>query len=101
VHMPVGAAWLRLLTGDGRGYGHVDDSIPELSIAILPEYRGQGAGSALLDRLLSLARRRFPGVSLSVSPGNPARHLYERAGFKLVKESEDTVIMVWMGDGDR
>jgi ribosomal protein S18 acetylase RimI-like enzyme len=55
----------------------------------------------MLDRLLSLARRRFPGVSLSVSPGNPARHLYERAGFKLVKESEDTVIMVWMGDGDR
>ena len=39
---PIGAAWLRLLKGDERGYGHVDDETPELGMAVLPAYRGRG-----------------------------------------------------------
>jgi ribosomal protein S18 acetylase RimI-like enzyme len=94
VHKPVGAAWTRLLTGENRGYGYVDDSIPELSIAILPDYRGQGLGGRLLDELLALARLRYPGVSLSVTLANPARRLYERAGFIPVKTSGDSMTML-------
>ena len=33
---PVGAAWIRRI----KAYGYVDDDTPELSIAMLPEYRG-------------------------------------------------------------
>ena len=83
---PVGAAWLRLLTGEDRGFGYVDDETPELSIAVLPEYRGQGIGTALLERLLELAAPCHPAVCLSVSAGNPARRLYERMGFRLVRD---------------
>src|SRR5689334_14418872 len=38
---PVGAVWLRLLTGEHKGYGYVDDQTPELSIAIAPGQRGR------------------------------------------------------------
>ena len=53
---PVGAAWLRLLAGDEKGYGYVDENTPELSVAMLHEYRGQGIGGQLLVRLIEMAQ---------------------------------------------
>ena len=78
---PVGAAWLRRWSGSRRGYGFVDLVTPELSMSLLPGYRGLGLGTMLLRRLLSTAQERFAAVSLSVSTSNPARRLYEREGF--------------------
>lgn len=85
---PVGAAWVRPLTGDRAGYGYVDDAIPELAIAVAPEAVSQGIGGAMLPRLLDDARREFPGVSLSVRADNPARRLYSRLGFVDVDGSD-------------
>jgi GNAT superfamily N-acetyltransferase len=94
VNIPIGAAWLRLLTGTHRGYGYIDDKTPELSIAVLPDYRGQGTGAALLERLFAAARKRYPGISLSVSSTNPARRLYERAGFVPIAFAGDSITML-------
>jgi ribosomal protein S18 acetylase RimI-like enzyme len=91
---PVGAAWLRLLTGDERGYGYVDDETPELGMAVLPEYRGRGVGSDLLSRLLKSAGEVYRSVCLSVSADNPAVRLYERAGFERVRECGASLTMV-------
>lgn len=91
---PVGATWLRLLVGEEGGYGYVDDQTPELNIAVLPEYRGKGFGTALLKQLLTTARENFPAVSLSVSPTNPAMELYKRLGFEVVGESGTSLIML-------
>lgn len=87
-HIPVGAAWLRLLTGEKRGYGWVNDLVPELSIALFSQYRGMGLGRALILKVLEDAQVHYSGVSLSVSKGNPAARLYQRLGFVIV--SEDT-----------
>ncbi len=89
----VGAAWLRLLKDDQRGYGYVDDETPELGVALLPESRGQGIGRILLERLLEEARSQYDGVSLAVAKGNPAERLYRRLGFTPVGEDEDSRIM--------
>lgn len=89
-----GAAWLRVLQGAERGYGWVADNIPELSLSLLPAFRGKGIGSGLLAELLCLADERFEGVSLSVSRNNPAVRLYARFGFDVVGEDGNSLIMM-------
>jgi ribosomal protein S18 acetylase RimI-like enzyme len=91
---PVGAAWLRLLTKENQGYGYVDDATPELSIAVLPDYRGQGVGTQLLARLIEAAQTRYAAISLSVSPENPALRLYRRLGFEEVGRCGTSLTMI-------
>lgn len=85
---PIGAAWLRVWSGEDKGFGYVRDDIPELSIGIAPDYRGQGVGTHLLSQLLASAEGHFPAVSLSVRGDNLAVNLYQRAGFIPVPGSE-------------
>lgn len=93
VGKPVGAVWLRQLAGEDRGYGFVAEDTPELSIAVLPEFRGQGIGTQLLQRLLTSPFGETP-ISLSVSSRNPAVHLYVRFGFQTMSGREDSLIMI-------
>ncbi|MGH2601154.1 MAG: GNAT family N-acetyltransferase, partial [Dehalococcoidia bacterium] len=73
----VGAAWYRLFDAAAPGYGFIDAATPELSIGVVPEQRGAGAGSALLTALIATARAEgFPALSLSVERSNPAARLY-------------------------
>ena len=81
---PVGAVWLRLLKGDERGFGYVDERTPELGMAVLTEYRNQGIGTSLLSRLIEAAENSCEAISLSVAIGNPALRLYQRLGFEVV-----------------
>jgi ribosomal protein S18 acetylase RimI-like enzyme len=85
---PVGAAWVRLLTGDAKGFGYVDDETPELAIAVALHHRGRGLGERMLRELLAVAAVTFGAVSLSVRSDNPALRLYERVGFEVVARTE-------------
>nr|WP_319458296.1 GNAT family N-acetyltransferase [Mycobacterium sp. RTGN3] len=58
--------------------------MPELSIAVAPELRGKGVGGALLDELIVLCTGLYEALSLNVHQRNPAVHLYERKGFRVV-----------------
>lgn len=91
---PVGAAWLRLFSRLDPGYGFVDADTPELSIAVLPGYRGRGLGTLLLNILLEFAGQKFPSVSLSVSADNAAKNLYERHGFSEVHYDASSLTML-------
>ncbi len=91
---PVGAAWYRLFRESTPGYGFVDESTPELTIAVVPSKRGRGYGEQLLSALMKRARDDgFSALSLSVESANPARKLYERFGFREVETRGDTAIM--------
>jgi GNAT superfamily N-acetyltransferase len=88
---PVGSAWYRLFPRENPGYGFVGEAIPELTIGVLQEARGRGAGSAMLDYLLEHARQKgYAAISLSVDRHNPARRLYERFGFVDAGVSQET-----------
>ncbi len=89
---PVGAVWLRLLTEHNKGYGYVNDDTPELGIAVLPEYRGQGLGTQLLTHLVESSYGQTP-ISLSVSIDNPAVRLYKRFGFAVISRSDESLLM--------
>jgi ribosomal protein S18 acetylase RimI-like enzyme len=82
---PIGAAWVRLLAGAEKNYPAIDNDVPELAIAVLPEQIGQGIGGKLLARLLEDAKPIYPAIVLSVREANPARRLYERLGFVVVE----------------
>jgi ribosomal protein S18 acetylase RimI-like enzyme len=80
--------WYRLFPAGDRGYGFVDDRTPELSMGVVRSHRGKGLGGALLRAAMAQARAEgFRALSLSVSAPNPARLLYQRAGFEEVGEA--------------
>ena len=82
---PVGAAWYRVFDADEPGFGFVAPDVPELSIAVYPECRGQNVGGLLLGTIVSRARSDgYRAISLSVAEENPARRLYARQGFEVV-----------------
>jgi GNAT superfamily N-acetyltransferase len=79
---PTGVVWVTLFPPAAPGYGFVRAGVPELSVCVLPGYRGAGVGAELLGGAVAEARHRgLAAVSLSVEEGNPARRLYERVGF--------------------
>ncbi|MCU0498423.1 MAG: GNAT family N-acetyltransferase [Anaerolineae bacterium] len=86
----LGAAWLRVV----GGYGFMDDTIPELTIAMIPEARGQGIGTQLMSALMQCAEGRYEAITLTVSPQNPAKRLYERFGFQVSGGCGCTVTMI-------
>ena len=81
---PLGAAWIRLLMEEKKLSSLIPDGTPELAIAVLPDYLGQGIGMQLMKHLLEAASQVYPAVMLSVRMSNPARYLYERMGFEIV-----------------
>ena len=89
---PVGAVWLRWLIGENKGYGYVDNDTPELSIAVLPDYRGRGVGTELLTCLIA-SMSDHSSISLSVSEDNPALRLYQRFEFVVVSKSPGSLTM--------
>ena len=50
----VGAVWIRFATAAEKGYGFVHEEVPELTIAVLPKFRGRGIGSLAFGTHVSL-----------------------------------------------
>jgi ribosomal protein S18 acetylase RimI-like enzyme len=58
--------------------------LPEVTIAVAPEMRGKGVGSTLLDELVMRCTGKYKALSLNVHERNPAAHLYQRKGFRVI-----------------
>jgi ribosomal protein S18 acetylase RimI-like enzyme len=71
----------------GRLYVHRGPSeIRIVDIALLPEHRGNGVGTRLLEDLLGEGDVGGKSVTIHVERMNPALRLYERLGFTLAED---------------
>ena len=63
--------------------------------SLLPGFRGQGIGTALLGAMLEALRAAgYARASLAVQKANYALRMYRKAGFEIVGENEEEYIMV-------
>lgn len=74
---------------EGRAVGRLyvdrgEADIHIVDIALVPEFRGRGIGQMLLEEILDEARASGRSVTIHVEHNNPARHLYDRLGFRQV-----------------
>jgi len=84
----LGAVWLRL-AGDQRDE---TKGTPELAFGVKPGLRRRGIGAALLTQLVKATPQQST-ISISAPANNPAVRLYERFGFKIVRQGEKGVTM--------
>lgn len=95
-------AFRGIVTGQGVAVGRLylhsrPGDIRVVDISLLPQWRDQGLGSALLGAVQAMAKAADAGISLSVSIGNPALHLYQRLGFTIMAENGAALEMRWTG----
>lgn len=86
---PVAAAWYRYYTVDNHSYGFVNEETPEVAIAVEKAYRGNGIGTALLEKLIAEAKPDVKALSLSVDANNHAARIYRKLGFVNIGDDND------------
>lgn len=85
---------------EGRAIGRLyfdrqPDDVCIVDITLIPEMRGSGLGTVLLREILDEAAASGKTVSIHVEYFNPARHLYDRLGFKEIGTSGVYFHMRW------
>jgi ribosomal protein S18 acetylase RimI-like enzyme len=72
-----------------------EEEIHLIDIALIPEVRGGGLGSVLLQEILDEAAAEGIAVTIYVEHFNPAKRLYQRLGFKEIGENGVYHLMRW------
>jgi GNAT superfamily N-acetyltransferase len=71
------------------------DQIRIMDIALLPDQRGRGVGTQLLETILSEGRQAGLPVTIHVERFNPALRWYERLGFRVVEDKGVYYFLKW------
>lgn len=90
-----GAPAGRLFVDRGTG------EIRIIDIALLPRFRGRGAGERLLRAILAEGDATRRPVTIHVERLNPARRLYERLGFTILEDKGVYILMGRAPEGTR
>ena len=91
----IGAIWTRIFDENEKGFGYIDSSTPELSMAISKQYRNVGIGKIMLNLMIdNLKEHGFQQVSLSVDMQNFAYSFYKKHGFVDFETTEKSSTMI-------
>lgn len=98
----VGGAFYLIKKGKmdiGRLYIHEnfqEKGIRIIDIVLLPKWQKQGIGKGILEDIIKKATEIDRPVSIHVESFNPAKHLYDRLGFKKISETNGVYhLMEW------
>ncbi|DAB30098.1 MAG TPA: GNAT family N-acetyltransferase [Sulfurimonas sp. UBA12504] len=86
-HKIAGGVWIRLLKEDDKAEGFIDEKTPILTIAVKPEFRKIGIGSAMLEQLFLEAGALFEHISVSVLNNEKTVKYFQKFGFVEVENS--------------
>lgn len=90
----LGSAWCRV-QADVLAFDEAGQPLPEIAIAVSTEHRARGIGVQMLNALdRAAAEAGHTALSLTVNAHNPSVHLYERAGFEVVRREGNRLTMV-------
>ena len=88
----------RIITADGRSVGWIQEQVDDTrinlgSFYVMQEMQRRGIGTQVLRTLLAHAADQSKAITLAVIKINPARHFYERHGFRITHEDEHKFYM--------
>ena len=94
-----GAEWLIIESG-GRPVGRLyraewPREIRIMDVSLLPQARGRGIGTRILQDIQQEGATRGKAVSIHVEKNNPAWRLYARLGFEVVEYKGVYDLMEW------
>jgi GNAT superfamily N-acetyltransferase len=83
----------RIITAEGKKVGWIQEQVGDASINlgsfyVMKEMQRRGIGTRVLRTLLAHAADESKAITLAVVKINPARHFYERNGFRITHEDE-------------
>jgi GNAT superfamily N-acetyltransferase len=89
-----------LIGDDGKPAGRLlldcrPDCWRVVDIAVLASQRGRRIGTRVLMQCQERCLAAGVRLELQVAAGNPARRLYERLGFQMIRSDAVSVEMVW------
>ncbi|MDR0746250.1 MAG: GNAT family N-acetyltransferase [Mediterranea sp.] len=91
----VGAVWVRIISGNPKGYGYIDDETPEFAISLYKEYRNRGLGTHLMSAMIKYLRENsYTQTSLNVKKENYAVKLYRKMGFEIIDQDNEDYLML-------
>jgi ribosomal protein S18 acetylase RimI-like enzyme len=83
----------------GRLYiADTQKEIKILDISVLPEHRGAGIGTAIINQLIQQAQARGKALAIYVESFNRSLGLFERLGFVRSGESGYSVLLQWRAE---
>jgi ribosomal protein S18 acetylase RimI-like enzyme len=93
-------AQFSIIERDGTAIGRLivdrrERVIHVVDIALLPEGRGEGTGTRLLQELMEEASQSSRGLSIHVEKFNRALQLYLRLGFRPIEDKGIYLLMQW------
>ena len=98
MQLPNAKYWVIRCDGNAVGRLIIDRTSEEIhvvDIALLPEFRKRGIGTALMQAIIKEASHAGKTVRLHVERFNPALRWYERLGFSVVNSGPIYLEMVW------